>query len=135
MTTFSVVRATSAENETTSANVSPEKPEPVGPVVPGQEHRHVPLLHVGHPGLLHEGGMLDQPSQAELAHAGAGHRLRIGQAVGGVEDAGTLLGQVGQQAGALVGDGGHESGHGVLHFCRRAAIGDVLRVCALKEAT
>jgi hypothetical protein len=38
--------------------------------------------------------------------------LLVGEAVGGVADAVSLLGQVGQETGALVDDGGYESRHG-----------------------
>ena len=92
VTIFSVCRATSAENDTTSARVSPSTSRnPSAQSYSGRKTDDVPILDEADPGLLDQGGVLDQPAQAELAHAGAGHGLRVGQAVGGVADAVTLL--------------------------------------------
>src|ERR1035441_1962439 len=65
-----------------------------------------------HPAVLAERQVLDQPGQAELADTRSGLGLFVGQAMGGVTDPVSLLGQERQQGVTLVDDGRHGSWHG-----------------------
>ena len=64
------------------------------------------------PSAFDGGDVLDQPADAQGAARGHGAGLLVGEAVGGDPQDGPLLGQIGRQALALVGNGVHVSRHG-----------------------
>ena len=88
----------------TSARVSPStsrKPSVV--VVSGNEQPRIARRDVVDPGPLDQGGVLDQPSQAQLAEPGRAPRPLVVETVGGVAQGIPLLAEEGQQAAPLVG--------------------------------
>ncbi len=69
-----------------------------------------------HPAALAVAGVLDQAGDVELAGAGRRAGLLLGEPVGADAQPLALLGEEGEQCGALVGDGWGESGHAVAPF-------------------
>ena len=137
-TTFSVCGpCSSATGDDVGQGLTVGQPEPVAVVVAGCEQAESPVVRKLIQARSTCAACLISPARHSSLTVGRLAACSSLEAVGGVAQGVALLAEEGQQAGALVGQGGNESGHRVVSVsagsCRRSVV-VTSPACAVKLA-